>query len=117
MLDGDWSSDVCSSDLRLTLPDPATVNRIIVWDRPQNSADNQQINQLIITLSNGWSKRFDMQSGGPRCIDVTLSLPQTINWVNLKADDASGNNGLSEVEIWAGNKTGGPNCSNKGSMP
>jgi len=104
-------------NLRLTLVETATVNRIIVWDRPQNSPDNQQINQLIVSLSNGWSKRFDMNSGGPRCIDVTLSSPQTISWVNLKADDASGNNGLSEVEIWAGGKTTGLNCSNKGTLP
>jgi len=104
-------------NLRLTLAETATVNRIIVWDRPQNSPDNQQINKLIISLSNGWSKRFDMISGGPRCIDVTLSSPQRIAWVNLKADDASGNNGLSEVEIWAGSKTTGISCSNKGSMP
>jgi hypothetical protein len=103
--------------LRLTLAETATVNRIIVWDRPQNSPDNQQINALIISLSNGWSKRFDMISGGPRCIDVTLSSPQRISWVNLKADDASGNNGLSEVEIWAGSKTTGISCSNKGGMP
>ncbi len=105
-------------NLRLTLAETATVkNRIIVWDRPQNSPDNQQINQLILSLSNGWSKRFDMQSGGPRCVDVTLSSPQRIAWVNLKADDASGHNGLSEVEIWAGNKTSGPSCSNKGTLP
>jgi hypothetical protein len=101
----------------LTLPGTFDVSRILVWDRPQNSPDNQQINKLIITLSNGWSKRFDMVSGGPRCIDVTLSSPQTITSVTLKADDASGNNGLSEVEIWVGPKTGGPSCSNKGTMP
>ncbi len=71
------------------------VNRIIVWDRPQNSPDNNQINALIITLSNGWSKRFGMQSGGARCIDVTISPAQSIDSVTLKADDASGNNGLS----------------------
>jgi hypothetical protein len=104
-------------NLRLTLAETATVNRIIVWDRPQNSPDNQQINALIISLSNGWSKRFDMISGGPRCIDVTLNPAQRISWVNLKADDASGNNGLSEVEIWAGSKTTGISCSNKGGMP
>jgi hypothetical protein len=103
--------------LTLTLPGAFDVSRILVWDRPQNSPDNQQINKLIITLSNGWSKRFDMVSGGPRCIDVTLSSPQTITSVTLKADDASGNNGLSEVEIWVGPKTGGPSCSNKGTMP
>lgn len=104
-------------NLRLTLTGSAPVNRIIVWDRPQNSPDNNQINALIISLSNGWSKRFDMNSGGPRCIDVSLSSAPTINWVNLKADDASGNNGLSEVEIWSGNKITSISCSNKGNMP
>jgi hypothetical protein len=103
--------------LTLSLPGSFDVSRILVWDRPQNSPDNQQINRLIISLSNGWSKRFDMNSGGPRCIDVTLSSPQTITSVTLQANDASGNNGLSEVEIWVGSKTGGPTCSNSGSMP
>ena len=103
--------------LTLSLPGSFDVSRILVWDRPQNSPDNQQINQLIISLSNGWSRRFDMISGGPRCIDVTLSSPQIITSVTLKADDASGNNGLSEVEIWVGSKTGGPTCSNSGTMP
>jgi tetratricopeptide (TPR) repeat protein len=93
------------------------VNRVIVWDRPQNSPDNNQINALIISLSNGWSKRFGMDSMGRRCIDVTLVPFQMIDSVTLKADDASGNNGLSEVEIWAGSKTYGPSCSNTGTMP
>ena len=103
--------------LTLSLPGSFDISRILVWDRPQNSPDNQQINQIIISLSNGWNRRFDMNSGGPRCIDVTLSSPQTITSVTLKADDASGNNGLSEVEIWVGSKTGGPTCSNSGTMP
>jgi len=103
--------------LTLSLPGSFDVSRILVWDRPQNSPDNQQINQIIISLSNGWSRRFDMVSGGPRCIDVVLSSPQTITYVTLRADDASGNNGLSEVEIWVGPKTGGPTCSNSGTMP
>ncbi len=103
--------------LTLSLPGTFDVSRILVWDRPQNSPDNQQINEIVISLSNGWSKRFDMISGGPRCIDVTLASPQTIASVTLQADNASGNNGLSEVEIWVGPKTGGPTCSNSGTMP
>jgi hypothetical protein len=103
--------------LTLSLPGSFDISRILVWDRPQNSPDNQQVNQIIITLSNGWSKRFDMNSSGPRCIDVMLSSPQSITSITLKADDASGNNGLSEVEIWVGSKTGGPTCSNSGTMP
>ncbi len=103
--------------LTLSLPDSFDISRILVWDRPQNSPDNQQINQIIISLSNGWSRQFGMNSGGPRCIDVTLSSPQTITSVTLQANDASGNNGLSEVEIWVGSKTGGPTCSNSGTMP
>ncbi len=103
--------------LTLTWADSLPVTRIIVWDRPQNSPDNNQINALIITLGNGASKRFGMDSGGRRCIDVSLSPPQTMRSVTLKADDASGNNGLGEVEIWIGGKSGGPSCSNSGSMP
>lgn len=104
-------------NLSLSWGNPSLVSRIIVWDRPQNSPDNNQINALIITLSNGMSKRFGMDSQGARCIDVTLATSQAITSLTLKADDASGNNGLSEVEIWVGPKTGGPTCSNTGSMP
>jgi hypothetical protein len=93
------------------------INRIIVWDRPQNSPDNNQINVLQITLSNGMNKRFGMDSGSRRCIDVTLSSPQTIDSVTFQAVDASGGNGFSEVEIWAGSKTYGASCSNTASMP
>jgi hypothetical protein len=103
--------------LTLSLPGTVTINRIIVWDRPQNSPDNNQINALVIALGNGVSKRFDMISQGPRCIDVTLSSPQAVSSVTLRVDDGSGNNGLSEVEIWAGPKTGGPSCANTGTLP
>lgn len=103
--------------LELRLPDLLPINRILVWDRPQNSPDNSQINALIIRLSNGVEGRFDMQSQGARCIDVTLTSAQIVSSVTLKADGASGNNGLSEVEIWAGSKTSGPSCPNSGTMP
>lgn len=103
--------------LELRLPDPMAITRILVWDRPQNSPDNNQINALIIRLSNGIEKRFDMNSQGARCIDVSLSTPQTVFSVTLIVDDGSGNNGLSEVEIWVGSKTGGPTCSNSSTMP
>jgi len=104
-------------NLVLSWSNPVTINRIIVWDRPQNSPDNSQINTLLVTLSNGMSKHFGMDSGGRRCIDISLSSPQTVESVTLKADDASGNNGLSEVEIWVGSKSSGPTCTNTGSMP
>lgn len=103
--------------LTLTLPGTFEVSRILVWDRPQNSPDNQQIHQLAISLSNGWSKTFEMISDGPRCIDVTLSTPQLLSFVILEAKVASGNNGLSEVEVWVGPKTSGPGCSNRGTIP
>lgn len=103
--------------LTLSLPGTKTVYRILVWDRPQNSPDNNQINALLVTLSNGMSKTFGMDSMGNRCIDITLSPPQSISSVTLKADDASGNNGLGEVEIWDGPKTGGLGCGNSGVMP
>ncbi len=101
----------------LSWPEAVAVQRILVWDRPQNSPDNNQINQLIIRLSNGLEGRFDMESGGRRCVDVRLAAPQTVQSVTLIADDASGGNGLSEVEVWAGPKTGGPECSNSKWMP
>ena len=103
--------------LMLSWGDNLPVTRIIVWARPQNSPDNNQINVLQVTLSNGVSKTFDMDSGGRRCIDINLSSPQAINSVNMFADDASGNNGIGEVEIWVGSKTGGPGCSNMVTMP
>jgi hypothetical protein len=103
--------------LELRLPNPMEITRILVWDRPQNSPDNNQINALIIRLSNGIEGRFGMDSGGRRCIDVTLSSPQTVSSVTLIADDASGNNGLSEVEIWVGPKINGTSCSNTYTLP
>ena len=49
-----------------------------------------------------------MISLGPRCADVTF--PQkTITWLHIIPVDASGNNGYSEVEVWA---TTGPQYSN-----
>ncbi|MHC1732864.1 MAG: peptidoglycan DD-metalloendopeptidase family protein [Bacteroidales bacterium] len=103
--------------LKLSWGDMLPVSRIIVWDRPQSTSENNQINKLTVTLGNGVSKSFGMDSGGKRCIDIQMSSPQTINSVQLKADDASGNNGLGEVEIWIGQKTGGPTCSRTDSMP
>lgn len=94
-----------------------TVDRIIVWDRPQDSPDNNQINRLRITLSDGQSKLFDMVSQGPRCIDVIVDSQTLIDSITLVAEDASGGNGLSEVEIWSGPKTTSLECTNVGSIP
>lgn len=103
--------------LQLSWSHRALVNRIIVWDRPQNSPDNNQINQLVVTLSNGFSERFDMNSQGGRCVELQFSELQSIDAVTLMADDASGNNGLSEIEVWVGEKTSGATCSNTRMLP
>ena len=100
--------------LNLNWTTPATIHRIVAWDRTQNSPDNQQINSLIINFSDGTATApLDMVSGGPRCIDV--SFPEkTVNGVQLLPFDASGTNGFSEVEVWAttGVQTSGNTCSN-----
>lgn len=103
--------------LELRLPQPMPVSRILVWDRPQNSPDNNQINELIIRLSDGREGRFDMNSQGARCVDVSLSSSSTISSVFLIADNASGNNGLSEIEIWIGAKTSALTCPNHQVLP
>jgi len=64
-----------------------------------------------------WDGAKQSYSSGPRCIDVQLPSPQIINSNTLAAVDASGNNGLSEVEIWVGEKSSGSSCSNTASMP
>ena len=49
-----------------------------------------------------------MISQGPRCADVTFP-EKTVTWLHIIPLDASGNNGYSEVEVWA---TTGPQYSN-----
>lgn len=43
---------------------------------------------------------MDMTSGGPRCFDVTFAA-RTVTSVTLEPYDASGTNGLKEIEVWA----------------
>ena len=49
-----------------------------------------------------------MISQGPCCADVTFP-EKTVTWLHIIPVDASGNNGYSEVEVWA---TTGPQYSN-----
>jgi hypothetical protein len=94
-------------DLRWTFP--VTIHRVVVWDRKQSPSDNNQINKLKLSFSNGTSTgSIDMINQGPRCADVTFPA-KTVTWLHLIAVDASGNNGYSEVEVWA---TTGPQYSN-----
>lgn len=104
-------------NLELRLPYTLPVSRILIWDRPQNSPDNNQINEVVLRLSNGKQNRFDMNSQGARCVDVILSTPQFVSSVFIIADNASGNNGLSEVEIWVGSKTSSLSCANQKIWP
>jgi hypothetical protein len=48
-----------------------------------------------------------MISQGPRCVDVTFPA-KMVNWLHIIPVDASGNNGLREVEAWT---TTGPQYS------
>ncbi|GAC1435099.1 MAG: hypothetical protein NVSMB54_34560 [Ktedonobacteraceae bacterium] len=87
----------------------ATIQRVVVWDRKQSTTDNNQINKLKLSFSDGTATgNLDMISGGPRCVDVTFP-EKTVTWLHIIPVDASGNNGYSEVEVWA---TTGPQYSN-----
>ncbi len=80
-----------------------------VWDRTQSPTDNNQINKLRLSFSDGTATgSLDMISQGPRCIDVTFSA-KTITSLQVMPIDASGNNGFREVEVWA---IDGPQYSN-----
>ena len=88
---------------------PVTIHRVIVWDRKQSPTDNNQINKLRLSFSDGTSTgSIDMNSQGPRCVDVTFP-EKTISSLRIIPTDASGNNGFREVEVWA---TTGPQYSN-----
>src|SRR6266568_6628685 len=94
-------------DLRWAFP--VTIHRVVVWDRRQSPSDNNQMNKLKLSFSDGTSTgSIDMISQGPRCADVTFP-EKTVTWLHLIAVDASGNNGYSEIEVWA---TTGPQYSN-----
>jgi hypothetical protein len=116
VVDGSLSSEWVGTHkftLVFSWSQPVTIHRIVVWDRSQNSPDNNQINKIAINLSNGVSWNLDMESGGRRCVNLTFG-DQTVTSVTIHPDDASGNNGLKEVEIWAvdGNQSSGNSCTN-----
>ncbi|GAC1656017.1 MAG: hypothetical protein NVS4B12_28550 [Ktedonobacteraceae bacterium] len=107
-LQTEWvSGHMVELDLRWAFP--VTIHRVVVWDRQQSTSDNNQINKLKLSFSDGTSTgSIDMISQGPRCADVTLP-EKTITWLHIIPVDASGNNGFREVEVWA---TTGPQYSN-----
>lgn len=87
--------------LTLSWPQPVEIHRVVVWDRAQSGSDNNQINNMNVRFSDGSQlSAMDMTSGGPRCFDVTFGA-RTVTSVTLEPYDASGTNGLKEVEIWA----------------
>lgn len=95
--------------LTLTWNSSATIHRIVVWDRTQNNPDNSQINLLRIIFSDGSTlENLDMTSGGPRCVDVNFGARSATS-VTFQPYDASGTNGLRDIEVWA---TTGPQYSN-----
>ncbi len=97
------------AELDLNWAFPVTIHRVVVWDRKQSASDNNQINTLKLSFSDGTSTgSIDMISLGPRCADVIFPN-KTVTWVHIIPLDASGNNGYSEVEVWA---TTGPQYSN-----
>lgn len=104
VVDGDLSTEWYGGHkftLGLYFPQLVQIRRIVVWDRKQSDTDNNQINLLTISLSDGsLIANLDMTSGGPRCIDVTFP-PRWVSSVVLQPVDASGTNGLREVEVWA----------------
>jgi hypothetical protein len=89
------------AELDLHWPSPVTIHRVVVWDRKQSPTENNQINKLKLVFSDGTTTgSIDMISQGPRCADVTFP-EKTVNWLHIIPVDASGNNGLREVEVWA----------------
>jgi hypothetical protein len=106
-------------ELDLSWAFPVTIHRVVVWDRKQSSSDNNQINKLKLIFSDGTSTgSIDMVSSGPRCADITLPV-KTITWLHIVPVDASGNNGYSEVEVWAisGPQYSNNTCVNKQTIP
>jgi len=96
-------------ELDLSWAFPVTIHRVVVWDRKQSTSDNNQINKLKLSFSDGTSTgSIDMISLGPRCADVTFP-EKTVTWLHIIPVDASGNNGFREVEVWT---TTGPQYSN-----
>lgn len=102
--------------LTVALPQSVVVTRVVVWDRPQSAPDNSQINTLKLTVG-GREAIFDMNSQGFRCINVAVSPGPATSTIVIHPWDASGSNGLSELEIWVGPKTSGPNCANAKTLP
>ena len=103
-----------ASSITFSWPVAVTIHRIVVWDRSQSSSDNNQINLLGVNFSDGsGNSSIDMISGGPRCADINFSN-KTVTWVTIYPNDASGNNGYKEIEIWAisGPQSSGNYCSN-----
>ncbi|MEI7987729.1 MAG: C39 family peptidase [Chloroflexota bacterium] len=103
--------------LKLSWDTSVGVNRIIIYDRPSNSPDNNQINRIKVSLSNGMSKEFDMLSQSDRCVNIMLDSAQHTNAVTLSVVDGSGDNGLSEIEIWSGRVNSGLDCANGELLP
>ncbi len=106
-------------ELDLSWAFPVTSHRVVVWDRKQSTSDNNQMNKLKLSFSDGTSTgSIDMISLGPRCADVTFP-EKTITWLHIIPVDASGNNGYSEVEVWAitGSQYSNNTCVNKITVP
>ncbi len=96
-------------ELDLSWAFPVTIHRVVVWDRKQSPSNNNQINTLKLSFSDGTSTgSINMVSQGPRCADVTFP-EKTVTWLHIIPVDASGSNGYREVEVWA---TTGPQYSN-----
>ncbi len=79
---------------------PKQIKSVVIFDRNQSSMDNNQINKSKVVFSDGTViNNIDMTSGGPRCAQVDFPA-KAVNWVNVLPDDASGNNGFREIQIW-----------------
>ncbi len=90
-----------AATVSLSWAGPATIHRIVVWDRSTNSTDINGINSLGLAFSDGTvATNIDMISAGPRCVDITFP-DKTVTWVSVFPWDSSGNNGYREIEVWA----------------
>ncbi|MEO6893337.1 MAG: helix-turn-helix transcriptional regulator, partial [Ktedonobacteraceae bacterium] len=85
VVDGDvqteWvSGHMVELDLRWSIL--VTIHRVVVWDRTQSQSDNNQINALRLSFSDGTSTgSIDLVSQGPRCADVTFP-EKMVSWLH-----------------------------------
>src|SRR5207248_6488054 len=68
---GDWSSDVCSSDLRMAAAFAATVGIAAAFATPAAAQAGVKVGTLTCNVSSGWGFVF----GSSRTLNCTFAAP------------------------------------------